>query len=785
MSLTRAIPLRGIAWWARLTILASVCACASPEGGIALQRWELTIDGRSAGEVQLPAHLDLPPRDLEYALTTRFEVPDELAGETLELTIPHLGAQVRLRADGRGIDSRERPGIASYRRRGPHHFEIPSDLSQDGEITLELAVSHRWTQSAWLDIAPEIGRPSEGSDGWDRVAFVNGPLTLACLVAILAVGLTWLLVYLGDRRRKTHLWFGVQALSAAAYPAFAFGALQPVFGRYDATVVMLGLTAALGGSLYFTHSLFSLGGPPRSLLVMLGATAVVTLAIPGPYLLTLVGGRLVVIAVVVVNLYQLARCAMLVRDAPHARKDAAWLLFAWIALGLTAWPDLVYWLGLGDFVSGLRPASIGLIVFAVLLLLLMSRHHTITLSRSDELNVALTRQIEALQQRQEEIERLNEELRHQVSDRSEQLFVALAAVATGVRATLPEPGAVLNERYRLIRMLGEGGMGTVFEVERLTDGVLLAAKFPSESHGIAMARLAREAHVASMVVHDNVVRILDVDFLPSGHLYFVMELANSGTLRDRREECRVPAVAAKVLAQVARGLEALHAHGLVHRDVKPTNVVFARTPEGLVAKLTDFGISRPSLSEWQDPDETEETAHSERPRPRSTIPAASMAKRSPETPAPLSEPVEELEEELEDITPLLPGIVRPASSPSDGSSPHALTLKGQVAGTPTYMAPELTARPGSFSPPSDVFSFGVLAFELLVGVGPFLEPPAQAVAEGREPSPPLPIHAASSLPRELVALIGACLSFDPETRPTASEAATVLEAITSGSPTLT
>jgi serine/threonine-protein kinase len=756
-----------------LGVLASLGGCASEESGFAIRRWELTVEGRPAGEVELPAHLHaVPARDVEYQLTTRVDVPDRLAGETLELTIPHLAAQATLRADDRRIDPRERHEIATYRRRGPHHFEIPAELSRDGAITLELTVAHRWTQSAWLDVAPRIAPPPEGLGLFDRVAFVNGALTLACLVAILAVGLTWLLVYLGDRRRTTYLWFGVQALSAATYPAFAFGVLHPLFGRYDAVVTMLGLTSALGGSLYFTHSLFSLGPPPRSLLVMLGGTALVTLVTPGPYVLSLVGARVVVIAVVVVITYQLARCARLVREDPVARKDAAWLLFAWIALGLTAWPDLAYWMGLGDFLGGLRPASIGLIVFALLLLLLMSRHHTIMLSRSDELNASLGRQVEALEHRQEEIERLNEELRHQISDRSEQLFVALAAVATGVRAELPEPGSVLNERYRLTRTLGEGGMGTVFEVERARDGVRLAAKFPSESHGIALARLAREAHVASMVVHDNVVRILDVDFLPSGHLYFVMELADGGTLRERRGEYRAPTAAATVLAQIARGLEALHAHGLVHRDVKPSNVVFARTTKGLVAKLTDFGISRPSLTTPEGSELGVEDPHDAEParRPRSTVPGPV---RSPRTPTPSSS-----FEDRDDVTPLLPGAVRASPSPKEWSSPHALTMRGQVAGTPTYMAPELTAHPGSFSPPSDVFSFGVLAYELLVGVGPFVEPPAHAVAEGREPSPPRPIEAAErSIPSDLVALVEACLSFDPATRPTAAEAAATLEAV--------
>jgi serine/threonine protein kinase len=778
----RATPRRVAARCAGVAILASLSACAAPEGSIALDRWELTLDGREARAVTLPAHLDdVPGHDLEYRLTTRFEVPDDLAGETLELTIPHLAAQVTLLADGRPIEARERDESANYRRRGPQHFEIPAELSRDGQIALELAISHRWSQSAWFDIAPRIAAHPEGRDVWDRVAFVNGPLTLACLGSLLTVGLTYLLVYLGDRRRKTHLWLGVQALAGGLYPAFAFGVLQPVFGRYDAAVVMLGLTAALGASLYFTHSLCSLPSPPRPLLAVLGATALITLATTGPYVLTLVGARFVVISVALVLVYQLARCSQLVLNVAHARKDAAWLLFAWIALGLTAWPDLAYWFGLGDFVSGLRPASIGLIVFALVLLLHMSRNHTISLSQGEELNTALTRQIETLEHRQGEIERLNEELRHQVSDRSEQLFVALAAVATGVRAKHPEPGSVLNDRYRLTRPLGEGGMGTVFEVERLRDGARLAAKFPTESKGIALARLAREAHVASMVVHHNVIRIHDVDFLPSGHLYFIMELADGGTLRDRHAEYRRPWLATVVLAEVARGLEALHAHGIVHRDVKPTNVVFARARERLVAKLTDFGISRPSLAadertehaEGDGPGERVDAESSERPSSLSVMPGSPLASRSPPMPTAAHESVEA----AEDVTPLLPGAVGTTTSGSE-RPPEALTMAGLIAGTPTYMAPEIAARPGAFSPPSDMFSFGVLAYELLLGASPFVEPPARAVAEGREPSLPLPIDAdARAIPRALVALVEACLSFDPAARPTASEAAERLEAI--------
>ena len=157
---------------------------------------------------------------------------------------------------------------------------------------------------------------------------------------------------------------------------------------------------------------------------------------------------------------------------------------------------------------------------------------------------------------------------------------------------------LLGERYRLVRMIGSGGMGTVWEAEDEILGRPVAVKVLSESLAAgerAVRRFEREARASARLSGPHIAAVYD--FGRSEELpYIVMELVPGETLADRlaREGPLPPQEAARIATRVAEALEEAHAAGIVHRDVKPGNVML--TPAGDV-KVMDFGIAAAAWAE--------------------------------------------------------------------------------------------------------------------------------------------------------------------------------------------
>jgi hypothetical protein len=297
-----------------------------------------------------------------------------------------------------------------------------------------------------------------------------------------------------------------------------------------------------------------------------------------------------------------------------------------------------------------------------------------------------------------ELALLNAEVRRQVAERSRDLAEALSRLSESPH--LPSalvPGNVVEGRYRVVKLLGTGGMGQVHEVERLVDGRRLALKMLNGApKREALMRLAREAEVAAQLDHPNVVPALDVGITGSGAVFIVMQLVLGPTLAQQAVCYGDAAWAIPILRQIAEALGAMHGHGIIHRDLKPSNVLL----DGRTAKVTDFGI-------------------------------ASLSRTS-------------------------------------GNEP--LTRTGVIIGTPLYMAPELADGAREASAASDVFSLGVLAYEILANRLPYLVPPAFERLHGREPEKaPSLVAVNPTLPAELARLVDDCLTFAPLERPTAQD----------------
>jgi serine/threonine-protein kinase len=703
-----------------LLLVLAATACGG-ERGIPLTSWTLQCEGGGA-QLTLPAHFDslLGDHDQDYFLRTHVDLPPAMRGQRLSLTIEYFGGLASLRANGLDAPDGDVSTFERYRSDGPHRFVIPATATQTGALDLEMKVQHRWTQSGWLDTVPRLSLGERGDGLYAFVSSFDLGSAAAAASMILLVSVAYGIVYLADRRRSAYGWFVLASVCGASYSLFTLGLFQPLFGAHDLAAVGFLITTTAVCAIHFTADVFGRKASPWWWL-MLGAWVASATLNHGPFRSTRWLSPIAIGSMVTAGFY----CThLLVAEMRSRRPPLASFLatIAWPVVCVLALDDFAAWLSMGELYHGARGASLGTVVVSLLQAGALSAQLMQSLRTSDSLNSELAHRVEALERTNTEVRQLNEEMRHQISNRSRELAETLAKVGTLRLPVLAlEPGDIVGSRYKVVGFVGSGGMAWVYEVERTSDGRRLALKLlHGKCSGEALSRFAREARLASEIDHPSVVGIVDVDMTSEGVLYIVMEYVDGRPLEDYLDGDPAISWSLQVLRQIADGLEAVHARGIVHRDLKPTNVLVEDSVERIEAKIVDFGVS--SL--------------------------------------------------LSDGT----QVVRtdaPGEDRAEGDG--RVTRAGQVMGTPVYMAPELAYKGRPVHPSIDMYAFGVMAHELLVGRPPFRDPLYVRMLHGRSmPPPPSLTIARPRLDRGVASVVDRCLAFDPSQRPTAAEAAAAL-----------
>ena len=219
-------------------------------------------------------------------------------------------------------------------------------------------------------------------------------------------------------------------------------------------------------------------------------------------------------------------------------------------------------------------------------------------------------------------------------------------------------GDIIDGKYRIVRLIGEGGMGAVYEAENMRIHRKVAIKVLHSGvaqTGEAVSRFEREAQAAGRIGSEHIVEVLDLGNLPSGDRYMVMEFMDGDSLSGRiRSRGRLTAGELyPIMHQLLEALAAAHGAGIIHRDLKPDNVYLLKTRGGKAdfVKLLDFGISK--------------------------------------------------------------------FNQLSGDSGFSMTRTGAVMGTPYYMAPEQAKGARDLDHRVDLYAAGVILYEAITGEVPF------------------------------------------------------------------
>jgi serine/threonine protein kinase len=335
-------------------------------------------------------------------------------------------------------------------------------------------------------------------------------------------------------------------------------------------------------------------------------------------------------------------------------------------------------------------------------------------------------------------------------------------------------GEVLDEKYRLERLLGQGGMGAVYlathlGTERYVALKLISPRFMRNDEFVE--RFKREARAAGRLRHPNVVDVTDFGFarVKEGQVaYLVMEYLDGCTLGDvLAEEKRLPLEwVADILEQVCSAVHEAHQQGIIHRDLKPDNIwLEPNRLGGYRVKVLDFGIAKLGpTSESAPVDDAASTLIDN----FSALQATGDLEKNTLLQAPqLTKPPTQQDSFADEDGTLLfedsnGGPTRHSSATTARGS--ALTRIGAIMGTPLYMSPEQCGG-GHVDMRSDIYSLGVIAYQMLAGEPPFSGNTSAVMKAHREQSPQHLREHSKKVPKRVAGVVMSALAKEPAKRP--------------------
>lgn len=268
-----------------------------------------------------------------------------------------------------------------------------------------------------------------------------------------------------------------------------------------------------------------------------------------------------------------------------------------------------------------------------------------------------------------------------------------------------EPNSILFDKFRVIKLLGRGGMGSVYQVQHLHLQTEYALKCLNrqQQNDASWRRFENEARASNKLDHPNLIKVHDSGLLPDGQPYFVMDLVKGITLADEiKKTGRLPVhIVLKLFIQVGFALSYAHERGVIHRDIKPTNIMLVNNKDGTLSnsvKVVDFGIAK------------------------------------------------------------LTG--------QDEFNQQTLTRTGEIFGSPLYMSPE-QCMGIAVDHRSDLYSLGCVMYEALTGAPPFVGDNALSTMMRHQSESPLALKEASmgiEFPEQLELLVRRLLEKDPADR---------------------
>jgi serine/threonine protein kinase len=292
------------------------------------------------------------------------------------------------------------------------------------------------------------------------------------------------------------------------------------------------------------------------------------------------------------------------------------------------------------------------------------------------------------------------------------------------------PGAIIS-RYRIVRQLGAGGMGEVYLAHDDTLGRMVALKILHADVAAdeqRMRRFTQEAKTTSALNHPNILTVHEIGLAGSTQ-FIATEFVEGMTLRERMRQSRMNVdEILDVAIQVARGIEKAHEAGVIHRDIKPENIMLR--PDGYV-KVLDFGIAK--LADRIDPECLLLGVFTGEPDSAGTSANAYIADDPPSS--------------------------NSQSASFDSPSPDAPTVfrgntgTNELVGTIEYVSPE-QARGLTVDPRTDIFSFGVVLYEMIAGRMPFMGKTGSEILTAILRSrPPSLSHLSPATPSELERIV--------------------------------